>query len=246
MPPDAPAVPVRITTPACGAVTAVVPTATHGPAVHETASRSADAAVTGAAAHLLPPLAVVRTTPWPVRAPPSTVAVVPTAVQEAPVPVAVLVVSVPGVQSMPWSAPVPTGTFWGAQVAPPSDVTSMAPITWPTSTDWAAVAQQWVASVHDSAVATDAGAGSRPVATQVPACDGVRVLTTPETTPNAVHRPSTRQSTAVTSVVPGGTTWRAQVVPLVVVRMAPGPTPVTPTWPTAGQERAEVQATPER
>src|SRR5271166_4076044 len=112
------------------------------------------------------------------------------------------------------------------------------PMAWPTSTGWTAVAQQWVRSVHVSAVATEAWAGSVPPATQPCEETGDNVVTLPATTPSAVHLPAVRHSTAVTSVVPAGTVWSTQVdPPSVVVRTAPGPTPVWPTWPTAVHDR---------
>ena len=95
----------------------------------------------------------------------------------------------PGVQSIPWRAPVPGGTGWSVHVVPPSAVWAMMPMAWPTSTGWAAVAQQCVPSVHVSAVATAAWGGSAPPTTQPCEEVGDNVVTLPATTPSAVHRP---------------------------------------------------------
>ena len=128
------------------------------------------------------------------------------------------------------------------------EVATIAPRTWPTSTSCATVAQQWVPSVHVSPVAADAEGGNAPPTTHGPDDDdGVRVVTRPETTPRAMHDPAERQSTAVTSVVPAGTASRVQVdPPSVVVTMAPGPTPVRPTWPTAVHDLVDGQAMADR
>jgi hypothetical protein len=187
----------------------------------------------------------VRTTACPVRALFRTVEVDPTAVQAAVTAVGRVV---GGVQSTALMAPIPGGTVWGTQVVPSSSLASIEPTAWDGSTVSDAVAQQWRLSVQARDVATDAVTGSRPPAVQAPPAPvGVRVVTLPETVPRAVHRPLCGQATAVTSVVPAGTGSDAQVVPeLVVVRMAPGPTPVPPTWPTAVHARDEAQAMPVR
>jgi hypothetical protein len=234
--------PVRIATPAWDAEATVVPTAAQGPAAQDTPSRSADVDPNGTGTHEAPPLAELSTTPWPTRPPPRTVDVVPTAVQE----VRVLLIALE-VQSMPWSAPVPAGTGWRVHVVPPSEVAAITPTTWSTSTDCDAVAQQEPPSMQDNPVAADATGGRAPPAPQILGDDGIKVVTRPATTPRAVHRPPVRQSTAVTSVVPAGTVWSTHVAPpLAVVRTAPGPAPVSPTWPTAVHERVEAQATADR
>ena len=132
-----PTTPVRIAMPAWDEVVTVVPTATQGPAPHDSPSRSAIVDGTGSAVHELPPFSVVSTTPCPTRDPLMMVDVVPTAVHEVRVPPVA-----PEWQAIPWRAPVPAGTRWRAQVVPPSDVAAITPMTWSTSTGWVAVAQQ--------------------------------------------------------------------------------------------------------
>ena len=101
--------------------------------------------------------------------------------------------------------------------------------------------------MQDRAVAAEATGGKAPPAPQLPGDDGISVVTRPVTTPRALHRPAERQSTAVISVVPAGTVWSTHVAPpLAVVRMAPGPMPVSPTCPTAVHDRLEAQAMAER
>lgn len=164
----------------------------------------------------------------------TTVEVVPTAVQAAATPIAVVVevreAAGAGVQATALRAPVPTGTVPNVQVAPPSAVEAMPPTAWAESTLSDVVAQQCRLSVHDRDVAEEAGAGSAPPTTQAPPGPvGASVVTWAPTVPRAVHPAVWRQETAVTSVVPAGTAWVVQTEPpSVVVRMAPGPTPVPP------------------
>jgi hypothetical protein len=115
-------------------------------------------------------------------------------------------------------------------VVPPSALASIDPTACDGSTASDAVAQQLRLSVQARDVATDAATGRRPLAVQAPPAPvGVSVVTLPDTVPSAMHRPPCGQATAVTSVVPGGTGCDDQVVPeLVVVSIAPGPTPVSP------------------
>lgn len=289
----APGDPVSTTIPAWGADATVVPTATHCPVLHETASRSALVGVTGVADQVDPPSAVTSTAPRPARLLPSVVAVVPTATQvtsatgdgvvvggvELPgvelggvavLDVVVLVVGVPEVavpdaavpgvdpvvapvlHDTPWSGPVPAGTGCNDQVTPSSIVAATTPPVWATSTGLVPVAQQSPPSVHDTSVASDTVGGSAPVETQVAAeLAEVRppamAVTRPAMVPMAVHRPPEVQATAVTSVVPAGTSWEIHVAPRSrVVRIAPGPVPPAPAWPTATQERAFEHAIPVR
>ena len=184
---------------------------------------------------------MVRTIPWPVRAPFSVVPVVPTTTQATPgtpsgvvvppvvdVPVPwvddVLVV-LPSRQEMPSRLPIPAGTGSAVHVAPPSRVTSTVPATWLRSTVVRAAAQQCWKSVQEMDVAPETAAG------RVPSCSHgeldpgeTSAATPPGTVPKAVQRPSARQDTAVTSDIPAGTDcWVQAAPPSEVVMIAPSP-----------------------
>lgn len=77
--------PVSTTRPASGVVATEVPTTTQEPATgHDTSVKAAAVGGTRSGVHVDPPSVVVMITPWPVRAPSSVVAVVPTTVQSNP------------------------------------------------------------------------------------------------------------------------------------------------------------------
>lgn len=129
---DVPAALARITMPAWADEATVVPAATHGPASHVTECRAALVAVTGTEVQAEPPFEVVRTTPCPVRALTTLVAVVPTAVHgtrsiaDPPEPEAPE--SDAAVHEISESTPMALGTDCKAQVVPPSAVNATTPL----------------------------------------------------------------------------------------------------------------------
>ncbi len=125
--------PVKRTTPASAEVTTELPTATQeSMVVQDTSMRAAAEMGTGWFDQVAPPLSVVITSPWPVRAPFKVVAVVPTTVQRTPATPVGEVVVVTAVDDVDAAAgAVLAGTPVGAVAVVVVEVKGKAPLPMP-------------------------------------------------------------------------------------------------------------------
>lgn len=257
--------PVKSRTPEAGELVTVLPTATQvSSAIQETPKSSATEAGVGWLVQVAPPLEVVKTNPWPVRArfwalveDPTTVHLTPAtpAGSDDVVDGAVLVGAVgtviwplgaapgtaPDWSAGPWTQetefrkPEPAGIGRVVHEVPPFEVDTTEPaVEWP-------VTQQCWASTHETPLAPLVPPANIPAWVQVaPAEVDTRATSPEENDPMAMHRRSDPQVTVVTSPIPVGTVAGPQVAPPLLVTMAMPWLPCP--WPTATHRDGVLQA----